>query len=125
MEESLPNYPIHVLGPAPTSGTYDVLMGKINGTCGPYLRHDGAYVEAPTNENLIIQKVLNAKQTVGIVTFSYFEKNQNRLTALAINGIKCQRLIYPVGILSVSRELYLYIKTNVLAAHPSPSLVFT
>lgn len=113
MEANLPNIPIHVLGPAPTSGTYDILREKIGGICGPYFRHDGAYIEAPTNENLIIQKVLNASHTVGIVTYSYYEKNKGRLNAIAINGILPTLTSIHNGEYPLSRDLYLYMKTNI------------
>jgi phosphate transport system substrate-binding protein len=109
---NLPNDPIRVLGPAPTSGTYDILREKIGGTCGPYFRHDGAYIEAPTNENLIIQKVINASNTVGIVTYSYFERNKDRLNANAINGILPTLESIHNGQYPLSRDLYLYMKTN-------------
>jgi phosphate transport system substrate-binding protein len=109
---SLPPTPLHVLGPAPTSGTYDILTERISGVCGIPLRRDGVYVEAPSNENLIVQKVLNAKHLLGIVTFSFYEQNKSRLNALSLEGVlpsyaSIQEETYPL-----SRPLYLYIKIN-------------
>ncbi len=122
VQANLPNDPIRVLGPAPTSGTYDILREKIGGTCGPYFRHDGAYIEAPTNENLIIQKVLNASHTLGIVTFSYYEKNKDRLNALPINGVEPTMDSIHNGTYPLSRDLYLYIKTNNINENPSRAI---
>jgi len=111
---TFPAYPIRVLGPAPTSGTYDVLVEKIGGPCGPFLRRDGAYIEAPANENLIVQKVLNAVHTIGIVTFSFYDQNRERLNALPIEGVLPSFASIQKGVYPLSRPLYLYIKTGEL-----------
>ncbi len=115
--KEFPSYPIRVLGPAPTSGTYEVLIEKIVTSCGPHLRRDGAYIEAPANENLIVQKVLHTPQTIGIVTFSFYDQNKHRLNAFSVNGNfpsfeSIQKRTY-----SLSRPLFLYIKTNDLSRH--------
>jgi len=119
IQNNFPDYPIRVLGPAPTSGTYDVLVENIMGACGPFLRHDGAYIEAAANENLIIQKVLNAPQTLGIVTFSFYEQNNNRLRGLALDGVLPSMTSIQKGEYNLSRPLYLYIKTNNIMNFPS------
>jgi len=119
---SFPATPLRILGPAPASGTYDVLTEKIKGPCGSSLRHDGVYIEAPANENLIIQKVLNASDTVGIITFSFYEKNKNRLLALPVEGIMPSFTSIQKGIYHLSRPLYLYIKLNDLSQHISRAL---
>ncbi len=108
----LPDQPIHVLGPAPTSGTYDVLIENLIQTCGPYLRHDGSYVEAPTNENLIIQKIISSSDSVGIVTFSYFENNKDKLRAISINSTLPTLESIQKGNYALARDLFIYIKTN-------------
>ncbi len=112
IKADLPSYPIKVIGPAPTSGTYDVLVEAIEGPCGSLLRQDGQYVEAPANENLIIQKVLNAPQRVGIVTFSFYEQNKNKLRAMPINDVRPTLASIQKGTYLLSRPLFLYIKTN-------------
>lgn len=118
IQSTFPVHKIRVLGPAPTSGTYDVLVDKIRGTCGPFLRRDGAYIEAPANENLIIQKVLSAPQTLGVVTFSFYEQNKDRLHAFSINDIYPSFETIQSGTYPLSRPLYLYIKTNELKEYP-------
>jgi phosphate transport system substrate-binding protein len=122
IQSSFPPLPLHIFGPAPASGTYDVLTEKIKGSCGSSLRHDGVYIEAPANENLIIQKVVNAPDTVGIITFSFYEKNKNRLLALPIEGITPSFTSIQEGSYPLSRPLYLYIKLNDLPQHKSRAL---
>ncbi len=119
IKKSFPSSLIRILGPAPTSGTYDILVEKIIGSCGPYLRHDGAYIEAPANENLIIQKVLNSPHTIGIVTFSFYVQNNTRLQAFSIDGVIPSFASIQEGKYPLSRPLYLYIKTNDLIAFPA------
>lgn len=122
IQPSFPIAPLHILGPAPASGTYDVLTEKIKGHCGSSLRHDGVYIEAPANENLIIQKVLSAHDTVGIITFSFYEKNINRLLALPVEGITPSFSNIRDGVYPLSRPLYLYIKLNDISHHANRAL---
>jgi len=119
IQSIFPSLPIRVLGPAPTSGTYDILVEKIIKSCGPFIRHDGAYIEAPANENLVVQKVLNTPDTIGIVTFSFYDQNRAHLQALPINSVppsfdSIQDKTYPL-----SRPLYFYVKINELKLHPA------
>ena len=88
IQPSFPAVSLRILGPAPASGTYDVLTEKIKGPCGSSLRHDGVYIEAPANENLIIQKVLNAPNTVGIITFSFYFINSGCNSCNSIYGFR-------------------------------------
>jgi phosphate transport system substrate-binding protein len=109
---AFPSLPIRVLGPAPTSGTYDILVEKLANTCGPLMRHDGGYIEAAANENLIIQKVLNTPNTVGIITFGFYDQNRERLQALPVDGVAPSSVSIQDKSYTLSRPLYLYIKTN-------------
>ncbi|MBS0271450.1 MAG: substrate-binding domain-containing protein [Proteobacteria bacterium] len=119
IQNTFPNIPIRVLGPAPTSGTYDVLIEKMGTDCASLLRHDGAYIEAPANENLIIQKALNATSTIGIITFSFYEQNWDRLRAVPINNILPSVSTIQQGRYPLSRPLYLYIRTDNIQNTPA------
>ncbi|MBY0501141.1 MAG: substrate-binding domain-containing protein [Alphaproteobacteria bacterium] len=112
IQDDFPPYPIQILGPAPTSGTYDVLIEKIMGSCGPSLRRDGAYIEAPANENLIVQKALLAPHIIGVVTFSFYDQNRNRLHAFSVGDVFPSFESIQDGTYPLSRPLYLYIKAN-------------
>lgn len=119
IQPHFPSTPIRVLGPAPHSGTYDILIEKIGNTCGPFLRRDGIYIEAAANENLIIQKIRNAPDTMGIVTFSFYDQNRGLLDALALNGVLPSLASIQNGSYLLSRPLYFYLKTNQLNQHPA------
>lgn len=118
IQPTFPNLPIRVLGPAPTSGTYDVLVEKIEGNCGRSLRRDRIYIEAPANENLIVQKVIRSLDRLGIITFSFYDQNKDKLHGIPLNGILPSMATIQRGIYPLSRPLYLYIKTNELKKFP-------
>ncbi len=119
IHKEYPSSLIQVLGPAPTSGTYDVLAEKIRGPCGSSLRHDGAYIEAPANENLIVQKIRSSPHRIGIVTFSFYDQNSSHLNALPLEGVLPSFSSIQSGKYGLSRPLYLYIKTNHIKEFPA------
>lgn len=131
---TLPDVPIQVYGPPVTSGTRDVLVerGLIRGcksfdwlsalsqsdperfrqVCGA-IREDGAYTSTGENDNLIVRKVGESDQAVGIFGFSYYDQNRDKLQASEIEGIEptfdtIYSRDYPLA-----RPLYIYVK----AAH--------
>ncbi|MES2136313.1 MAG: substrate-binding domain-containing protein [Pseudomonadota bacterium] len=136
----LPNLPIRVYGPPPTSGTRDAL-GELIMTAGcdsnpgmaaikkadenkykaicTGMREDGGFIEAGENDNLIVQKLEANAGTVGIFGYSYLEENQDRLKGLQINGVTptyeaISSFKYPGA-----RPLYIYIKNAHAGAIPA------
>jgi phosphate transport system substrate-binding protein len=137
---SLPNIPIRVYGPPPTSGTRDALgeliltppceanagmaalkksdENKFKVICTG-LREDGGYIEAGENDNLIVQKIEQNNGTVGIFGYSYLEENADRVRGININGVAptydtISSFKYPGA-----RALYIYIKNAHAAAIPA------
>src|SRR5215208_1922627 len=136
----LPNLPIRVYGPPPTSGTRDAL-GELIMTAGcetnpgmaalkkadetkykavcTGMREDGAFVEAGENDNLIVQKIEANPGTIGIFGYSYLEENTDLLKGIAINGVSptydtISSFKYPGA-----RPLFVYIKNAHVGAIPS------
>jgi phosphate transport system substrate-binding protein len=136
----LPNLPIRVYGPPPTSGTRDatgeLIMtppceanasmaalkktdeNKFKAICTA-MREDGGYIEAGENDNLIVQKLEANPGTVGIFGYSYLEANQDRLKGIQINGVSptyetISSFKYPGA-----RPLYIYIKNAHAGAIPA------
>src|SRR3954451_13557125 len=137
---SLPNIPIRVYGPPPTSGTRDALgeliltppceanasmaalkkadENKFKAICTS-VREDGGYIEAGENDNLIVQKVEANAGTIGIFGYSYLEENQDRLRGIKINGVSptydgISSFKYPGA-----RPLFIYIKNAHANAIPA------
>jgi phosphate transport system substrate-binding protein len=130
VDSSLPNAPIVVLGPPPTSGTRDAFnelameggcktfksLAAMSGDKKTYravcrgIREDGAYVEAGENDNLIVQKLVANPTSFGVFGYSFLDQNADKIQGATINtvtptfeNISAQK--YPV-----SRPLYFYVK---------------
>ena len=136
----LPNLPIRVYGPPPTSGTRDAL-GELIMTAGcdsnpgmaavkkadenkykavcTGMREDGGYIEAGENDNLIVQKIEANPGTIGIFGYSYLEENANRVKGLAINGVGPSYATISAFKYPGARPLYIYIKNAHAGAIPA------
>lgn len=136
----LPDTPIRVLGPPPTSGTRDSFVELMmepgcdenaemqalkesdedrHKTVCTKLREDGAFIEAGENDNLLVQKVSAEPGTLGILGYSFLEANTDRVQPVAINGITptpevISSLNYPGA-----RLLYIYVKGQHVQAKPA------
>jgi phosphate transport system substrate-binding protein len=137
---SLPNIPIRVYGPPPTSGTRDALgeliltppceanasmaalkksdETKFKAICTG-LREDGGYVEAGENDNLIVQKIEANPGTVGVFGYSYLEENQDRLRGITVNGVAPTYATISAFKYPGARPLYIYIKNAHANAIPA------
>ena len=136
----LPNLPIRVYGPPPTSGTRDALgelimtagcdsnpgmaavkkaeEGKYKAICTA-MREDGGYIEAGENDNLIVQKLEANAGTLGIFGYSYLEANSDRLKGLQINGVSPTYDTISTFKYPGARPLYIYIKNAHAGAIPA------
>jgi phosphate transport system substrate-binding protein len=136
----LPNLPIRVYGPPPTSGTRDAL-GELIMTAGcdsnagmagvkkadenkykaicTAMREDGGYIEAGENDNLIVQKLEANPGTLGIFGYSYLEANSDRLKGLQINGVNPTYDTISTFKYPGARPLYIYIKNAHAGAIPA------
>ncbi len=131
VDPSLPDVPIEVLGPPPTSGTRDafVELGMERGALSfPYLqnlkktdknafkavahalREDGAYVEAGENDNLIVQKLVANPNALGIFGFSFLDQNGDRVSGATVDGVEPSFEAIADGSYPISRSLYVYVK---------------
>ncbi|MEL6868676.1 MAG: substrate-binding domain-containing protein [Pseudomonadota bacterium] len=128
---SLPDAPIEVFGPPPTSGTRDAFVAlAMQGGCTHFdwiaalaatdsvrfraacqaVREDGVFIEAGENDNLIVQK-LNANPTaLGIFGFSFLDQNLEKVQGASIDGTRPTFATIADGRYPVSRALYFYVK---------------
>jgi len=136
---ALPDLPIRVFGPPPTSGTRDsfseLIMEK---GCDSFpqmkalkesdndrhkdlctkIREDGAYIEAGENDNLLIQKVAAAPGTVAVLGYSFLEENSGAVRGIPMGGVAPSAatiadLSYPGA-----RQMYVYAKGEHLRVVP-------
>jgi len=136
---SLPNVPIRVYGPPPTSGTRDSFVELVldpgcnsdpamealkesdsdrhKQVCSR-IREDGAFIEAGENDNLLVQRVAENQGAVGVLGYSFLEENGDRVRGIPIGGISptaetIQNFTYPGA-----RRLYIYVKGEHLNVIP-------
>jgi phosphate transport system substrate-binding protein len=128
---SLPAHKIEVIGPPPTSGTRDAFVElAMEGGCKLYpwiaakektdkdtykamchgIREDGAYVEAGENDNLIVRKLNENPNAVGIFGFSFLDQNADKVQASHVGGQEPTFENIADGRYVISRPLYFYVK---------------
>jgi phosphate transport system substrate-binding protein len=133
INSNLPAVKIKVLGPPPTSGTRDALQElAIEGGCKKFphmkamkktnkkqykklcrtVREDGFYVEMGENDNLIISKLTNDPNALGIFGFSFLDQNADKVKGSNVDGKAITFENIASGAYPVSRPLYFYVKNS-------------
>jgi phosphate transport system substrate-binding protein len=128
IDPSLPDQPILVYGPPPTSGTRDAWVELVmEAGCEEFeaitqlpedqrdqvcqrMRTDGVFVEAGENDNLIIQRLDQDPNAFGIFGYSFLYENEDRLKGAAIEGVEPSYETIESGEYPVSRPLFFYVK---------------
>ncbi|MFT7099113.1 MAG: phosphate transport system substrate-binding protein, partial [Rickettsiales bacterium] len=134
VDKSLPNTTIAVYGPPPTSGTRDAFVElvledvcakkaefiaaypdkKIRKKKCHIIRSDGKFIEAGENDNLIVQKLKNNQEALGVFGFSFLEQNSRVVQGSKINGISPTFENIASGDYKISRPLFIYFKKEQL-----------
>lgn len=130
IDKKLPKKNIAIYGPPPTSGTRDafveLLMEKVCDKIKLFkitypnnknrkkkchaLRSDGGFIEAGENDNLIVQKLRNDSNALGIFGFSFLEENRHLVQPVEVQGIEPTSQNIKSGKYSLSRPLFIYFK---------------
>ena len=129
-----PEAEIEIYGPYHNTGTYETLINFVmhnqyscmnskifkdtyknieerKNACST-IRDDGRYVEVAVNENIIIQKLKSNKNALGIFSFSFLMRNQDKIQGSTIAGIEPIYENILSGKYILARPLYLYIKKD-------------
>lgn len=135
----LPDMPILVSGPPPTSGTRDAFVEiamETGALALPELaalkvrdpdrfrrrahtvRTDGAWIDSGENDSAIVQTLLKNRDSLGILGFSFLEQNLDRLQGARIGGVIPRFEAIAAGEYGISRSMYFYVKTQNLALVP-------
>lgn len=130
IDKSMPKITIEVYGPPPTSGTRDafaeIVMEKGCAIFKEYkstypdkekyktqchtLREDGNFIDAGENDNIIVQKLMNNHQALGIFGYGFLEENAAIVQGNPINSVMPTYENIANGSYPVARSLYVYIK---------------
>jgi phosphate transport system substrate-binding protein len=135
----LPDVPILVYGPPPTSGTRDSFvelmlekgcdtdpaMAELKNSdadrhrivCSQ-IREDGAFVEAGENDNLLMQRVASNQGAIGVLGYSFLEENRERVRGIPINGIEPTDATIQESRYPGARQMYIYVKGEHLGVIP-------
>ena len=130
---ALPATRIEVIGPPPTSGTRDafnelyMVAGcqadpamkalKKSDEAGfkricESIREDGHYVEAGENDNLIVQKLGTNPLAIGVLGYSFLERNLDTLRDVPIDGVPATYATISDFSYPASRPLFIYVKAQ-------------
>ncbi len=139
----LPDTPIQVFGPPPTSGTRDAFVELVmTPGCRGFpaiaalpppkqaevcarMRQDGPFIEAGENDNLIVKRLEADPTALGIFGYSFLYENADRLRGVAVDGVEPTPATIASGAYAVTRPLYLYIKNPHRAVIPGLNAFLT
>lgn len=128
IDASLPDIAITVFGPPPTSGTRDAWVELVmEEACGEFpaieklekdrkkevcqrMRQDGPFIEAGENDNLIVQRLQQDKNALGIFGYSFLAENEDTLKAVKVEGVAPSPETIADESYKVSRPLFFYVK---------------
>jgi phosphate transport system substrate-binding protein len=125
---SLPDAEIEIMGPPPTSATYDALLklvmepgcetfpkiaalgeGRRFRVCHT-LRRDGVFIEGTKNENALIEWLRGHPTAFGIARFSLLRENAGVIAGNLIEGVSPTLDSHSNGSYALSRPVFLYVK---------------
>lgn len=135
---ALPDWPIEVLGPPPTSGTRDSFTDMVmqNGCRGfaevraiadaarqravcNTVREDGKWVDSGEDDTRIVGRIVAAPPgLVGVFGYSFLAENAARLAAATVDGTAPTPAAIASGQYPLSRPLFLYVKRPNLKTIP-------
>lgn len=129
--DHLPDMPILVSGPPPTSGTRDAfaelaleggaeevpelaalkeedkdLFGKKATT----IRNDGKWIDSGENDTAIVQTLMKNPDSIGIMGYSFLEQNLDRLKGANVGGMAPTFTNIASGDYGISRSMFFYVK---------------
>ena len=129
--DHLPDMPILVSGPPPTSGTRDAFVEiAMEGGAKAVpemaalkesdedefkrraheIRNDGAWIDSGENDSAIVQTLLKNDDSVGIMGFSFLGQNRDRIKGALVGGVAPEFEEIASGNYKISRSMYFYVK---------------
>ena len=132
----LPNRPIAVLGPAPNHGTRDAFVELVmDPSCDKFpeikalpkdemkktcqtVREDGGWTDVAADYAVIMGKLKNDKNAVGVFTFSYVDQNRDKIQAAKVDGVAASLETISSGQYPISRPLFIYVKNSHVGVIP-------
>lgn len=129
VDPALPDIPIEVHGPPPTSGTRDAFvelaleegakaepamqaLAKSDGAAfaarAGALREDGLWIDEGENDNAIIQIIRRSPHAVGVFGYSFYEQNRSLINGVRVDGSAPAFDAIADGRYPLARSLFFY-----------------
>jgi phosphate transport system substrate-binding protein len=107
VDPSFPDAPLTLFGPGADSGTFDYFTEAVNGKSKA---SRGDY-SASEDDNVLVQGVSGDPNALGYFGFAYYVANQDKLTAVTINGVAPSEQTVVDGTYNpLSRPIFIYVK---------------
>jgi len=137
IDPALPDRPIRIYGPPPTSGTRDIFAEVVmEGGCSAFrnvqdlatperreicehFREDGVFVEAGENDDLAVRRISGDSESMGIVGYNALRRHAHLIVGIPLEGVRPDLETIASGSYPVSRQLSLYVKNAHLDTVPS------
>ncbi len=114
---SWPAQPIKRFIPGTDSGTFDYFVEVVlNNDKAPLL--NAANTQMSEDDNVLVQGVLGSPYAIGFFGFAYYYENQQKLRALAINGVTPDEASAESGTYPLARPLFLYSDAKIMQNKP-------
>jgi phosphate transport system substrate-binding protein len=139
ISSDLPDIPIQVFGPPPSSGTRDAflelamapgarafpMLAEIEeDDAGLFteiahgIREDGVWIDAGENDGAIVQRLSKNPEAVGVFGYSFLLQNEDKIRPTKVNGVQPSFETIASGQYAVSRSLFFYVKKAHVAIVP-------
>lgn len=110
-----PDAPLNLFGPGADSGTFDYFTEAIVGEGGAS-RGD---FTASEDDNVLVVGVENDVNALSYFGFAYFLENQDKLKAVAVDGVKPSvETVEDGSYKPLSRPLFIYVSKNAMESKP-------
>ncbi len=117
IDPSFPNEPIERFTPGTDSGTFDYFVEEIfDEDPAPLLGAQN--LQQSEDDNVLVQGVEGSPNAIGFFGFSYFQENEDRLKAIAIDGVEPNAETAESNEYPLSRPLFIYSAESVMEEKP-------
>lgn len=128
VDPGFPAETIQVFSPGTDSGTFDFFVEAAVEPLFEDAEDSGAAAEEAIlsvpgiqfseDDNVLVQGVEGSPYAIGYFGFAYYVENEDRLNAVAIDGVEPNEETAERGEYALSRPLYIYSDANIMAENP-------
>jgi phosphate transport system substrate-binding protein len=130
VDPSFPAETILVYGPGADSGTFDYFnevivaplypdaAGKADIAAGKEALLGAPGAQFSEDDNVLVQGVEGSPYAIGYFGFAYYNENQGKLKAVAVEGVEPSQATVDDGTYPISRPLFIYSDANIMKEKP-------